>query len=89
MANLREEIEIVRSLEKKIQQGEIENLAEEIERQEIKIFLSGKYDKNNAIMEIFSGAGGIDAQDWTTILVRMFERYCERKGFQAKVIHQS
>lgn len=61
----------------------------EIEQEEIKIFLSGKYDKNNAIMEIFSGAGGIDAQDWATILIRMFERYCERKGFQTKVIHQS
>ncbi len=40
-------------------------------------------------MEIFSGAGGIDAQDWATILIRMFERYCERKGFQTKIIHQS
>jgi len=40
-------------------------------------------------MEIFSGAGGIDAQDWATILIRMFQRYCERKGFQTKVIHQS
>jgi len=40
-------------------------------------------------MEIFSGAGGIDAQDWATMLLRMFERYCERKVFQVKVIHQS
>ena len=40
-------------------------------------------------MEIFSGAGGIDAQDWATMLLRMFERYCERKTFQVKVIHQS
>ncbi len=40
-------------------------------------------------MEIFSGAGGIDAQDWATMLLRMFERYCERKAFQVKVIHQS
>jgi len=40
-------------------------------------------------MEIFSGAGGIDAQDWATMLLRMFERYCERKVFQVKIIHQS
>ncbi|MBU2635404.1 peptide chain release factor 2 [Patescibacteria group bacterium] len=89
IADLRQEVDAVRNLEKKIQQGQIENLAKEIEKEEIKIFLSGKYDKNNAIMEIFSGAGGIDAQDWATILIRMFERYCERKGFQTKVIHQS
>jgi len=40
-------------------------------------------------MEIFSGAGGIDAQDWATMLLRMFKRYCERRAFQVKVIHQS
>ena len=89
IADLKQEVDAVRNLEKKVQQGQIENLAKEIEKEEIKIFLSGKYDKNNAIMEIFSGAGGIDAQDWATILIRMFERYCERKGFQTKVIHQS
>ena len=60
-----------------------------IQKEETKVFLSGKYDKNNAILEIFSGAGGIDAQDWTTILLRMFERYCQRKGFKIKIVHQS
>jgi len=60
-----------------------------IQKEEIKVFLSGKYDKNNAILEIFSGAGGIDAQDWTTMLLRMFERYCQRKRFKIKIIHQS
>ena len=89
IADLRQEVDAIRNLEEKIQQGQVEGLVKEIEKEEIKIFLSGKYDKNNAIMEIFSGAGGIDAQDWATILIRMFQRYCERKGFQAKVIHQS
>ena len=60
-----------------------------IEKEEIKIFLSGKYDKNNAILQIFAGAGGVDAQDWATMLLRMFERYCVIKGFQTKTIHQS
>jgi len=89
IADLRQEVDSIRNLEQRIQQGKIQGLVKEIEKEEIKVFLSGKYDKNNAIMEIFSGAGGIDAQDWTTILIRMFERYCERKGFQTKVIHQS
>lgn len=86
---MQEEIGKLRNLEKKIQQGEIENLAKEIEREEVKVFLSGKYDKNNAILQIFAGAGGIDAQDWATILLRIFERYCDRKGFQTKTVHQS
>ncbi len=66
-----------REIEKKIQQ------------EEIKIFLSGKYDQNDAILEIYAGAGGVDAQDWTTMLLRMFKRYCQRKGFKTKIIHQS
>ena len=89
ITNFREEIEIIRDLKKKIQEGKIENLAKEIDKQEIKIFFSGKYDRGNAILQIFAGAGGIDAQDWTTMLLRMFERYCQRKGFLAKIIHQS
>lgn len=39
-------------------------------------------------MQIFSGAGGQDAQDWTTILLRMYERYCARKGYKTQVLQQ-
>jgi len=86
---LQEEIGRLRNLEKKIQEGDIQNLAKEIKKEETKVFLSGKYDKNNAILQILAGAGGIDSQDWATMLIRMFERYCARKGFQTKIIHQS
>jgi len=57
--------------------------------EELRVFLSGKYDKNNAILSISAGAGGQDAQDWVTILLRMYERYCQRKGYQTIVLHQS
>ena len=69
--------------------GEVKGLEKEIEEQEIKVFLSGEYDKGSAIMEIYSGAGGVDAQDWTTMLIRMFQRYCERNDFKVKIIQQS
>jgi peptide chain release factor 2 len=65
------------------------DLKTKIGNQEIKTFLSGKYDKNNAILEIFSGAGGQDSQDWATILLRMYKRYCQKKGFKAEVLQQS
>ena len=64
-------------------------LQKKIEKEEFRIFLSGKYDKNNAILEIFSGAGGQDAQDWATMLLRMYERYCATKGWGVNVIHQA
>lgn len=65
------------------------NLEEKIKQQEFKTFLSGKYDRNNAILEIFAGAGGQDSQDWATMLLRMYERYCSAKGFKATVLHQA
>ena len=64
-------------------------LEEQIKKQEFKIFLSGEYDKGTAILSIYSGAGGIDAQDWVTMLLRMYQRYCERKVWKTKILHQS
>jgi len=64
-------------------------LEKEIKNQEVKIFLSDKYDKNNAILEIFSGAGGVDAQDWVAMILRMYQRYCGGRGFEVSILHQS
>lgn len=70
-------------------QTKYDELKEEIGKEETKNFLSGKYDKNNAILEIYSGAGGQDSADWATMLLRMYQRYCAKKEFKAAVLHQS
>jgi len=67
----------------------IEELARKIKEKEIKIFLSGKYDRGPAILSVYAGTGGQDAQDWATMLLRMYERYCALKRFQSKILHQS
>jgi len=53
---------------------------------ETKIKLSGKHDKNNAIMSINSGAGGTESCDWAQMLARMYSRWAEDKGFETEVV---
>jgi len=67
----------------------IEDFENKLIKKELEVFLSGKYDKGNAILSIYSGAGGQDAQDWATMLLRMYERYSQRKGFKTKILEQS
>ena len=66
-----------------------DKLRKDLEKEEFLLFLSGKYDKNNAILEISSGAGGQDSQDWATMLLRMYLRYSDIRGFKSNVLHQS
>src|SRR3989344_2740252 len=49
----------------------------------------GKYDKANAVVTIFSGAGGDDAEDFSAMLVRMYFKYCERRGWGREVLHEN
>ncbi len=76
-----------KKLEKDIEK-EVGDFEKIIKKEEQKIFLSGKYDKGAATLTVYSGAGGQDAEDWATLLLRMYQRYCERKGWKTKILHQ-
>lgn len=51
------------------------------------VFLSGPHDANDAIVSVIAGAGGVDAEDWAGKLLRMFQRYAERKGWDVSLVH--
>ncbi len=63
-----------------------EALANEMEACRLQTLLTGKYDKNNAIMSFQAGAGGTEAQDWCQMLYRMYTRWAERHGFEYKLL---
>lgn len=66
-----------------------ENLEAEYKSSRILALLNKKYDDHNAIFSVHSGAGGLDAQDWAEMLLRMFLRFAEKKGFKTEILELS
>ena len=62
------------------------DIKEKLDELEFKLTLSGEYDRRDAILALHAGAGGVDSQDWVAILMRMYIRWCERRGFKSEVL---
>lgn len=101
--SLKSEIESVESVEQEIEdtfsvmgeedlKGDIEQslakISKTIQKLEVATFLSGTFDKTDAILSIHAGQGGTEAMDWTQMLFRMYSRFAERRGWAAEVIEQ-
>ena len=63
-----------------------QNINLEIENMTLETLLTGKYDKNNSIVTLHPGAGGTDSQDWADMLLRMYTRWSEKKGFKVEIL---
>lgn len=57
-----------------------------LEEMRLRTLLTGKYDHNNAIVSIHAGTGGVDAMDWAEMLLRMYTRWCDKKGYTVKML---
>ncbi len=66
--------------------AEIERLEAATEALSLETLMRGKYDDCDAVLSLHAGAGGTEAQDWTSMLYRMYTRYCEQMGFQVKLL---
>jgi peptide chain release factor 2 len=69
--------------------GETQKLSAEVERLAFQLMLNGDYDHENAVLAIHAGEGGVDAQDWAQMLIRMYLRWSERRGFKTELIEQT
>ena len=68
---------------------EATRLDRELAQTELELLLSGPFDGNDALVTISAGAGGVDAQDWAEMLMRMYLRWCESRGWKAEVVDLS
>src|SRR5437764_449631 len=72
----------------KIQQeleGDLSKFFKELDALELKVFLNGPHDKSNCILSINAGAGGTESCDWANMLMRMYQRWAESRGWQVDV----
>ncbi|UOQ48278.1 peptide chain release factor 2 [Gracilibacillus caseinilyticus] len=67
-------------------ESEVQALSESLNQFELFILLSEPYDKNNAILELHPGAGGTESQDWASMLLRMYTRWADSKGFKVDTL---
>lgn len=67
----------------------LEKLLEEVERRQLESMLSGEADNNDAYLQITAGAGGTESQDWAQILLRMYTRWADSRGFKVSAMERS
>jgi len=72
------------SVAPEIEQG-IKSLSRRLDDLELRALFTGEHDERDAIVELHSGEGGTDAQDWTEMLLRMYRRWAERRGFSTEL----
>ena len=70
-------------------EGDAHTLKELVEGMEFRRMFNNPMDPNNCFIDIQAGAGGTEAQDWASMLLRQYLRYCERKGFKVEIMEQS
>jgi len=73
------------SLRSELEQ-EIESIEKELEKRSFTAMLSGRYDRENALLAIHAGAGGTDSQDWAEMLERMYLRWAEKSGYETEIL---
>ena len=71
--------------ETSVADAELEDIAAQIESLEVQTMLSGEYDEREAVVNIRSGAGGVDAADWAEMLMRMYTRWAEKQGYKVDI----
>jgi peptide chain release factor 2 len=84
MAQLEDEVDLLPEI-----QAEARDLSKAVDRLEFQTLLAGEYAENGAILAVHAGAGGTESQDWAEMLLRMYLRWAESKGFNVQILDRS
>lgn len=88
LAFLTKQIQAVELVKKLIDESKLDEASKELDKLEFDLYFSGPHDMDGAILSIHAGQGGTEAMDWSQMLLRMYMRYIERKGWQSEIIDQ-
>ena len=86
LSDLRKDLDNLTLLDAALKKEDATALEKNLSQLELKTFLSGPYDKNNAILTIHAGQGGVEAMDWAEILQRMYLRFAQRRGWNSDIV---
>ena len=83
---LKKEIDDIEMMQLLVEENDLVNAEKLISQYEILLFLSGPYDRGDAVFSIHAGQGGTEAMDWSSMLFRMYTRFIERKGWSYEMV---
>lgn len=83
---LKKEIDDIEMMQLLLEEGDLKEAAKLVNQYDILLFLSGPYDRGDAIFSIHAGQGGTEAMDWSSMLFRMYTRFIERKGWSYEMV---
>lgn len=89
LADLQKQIKTVEELGELLEIGELEKAEKLLGELEVETFLSGLHDEDSAVLSIHAGQGGVEAMDWSEMLLRMYTRYIEIKGWKCEEIDRT
>lgn len=89
IADLEKDLTDAQSVAEVLEEKDLKRLTKKLGQLEIKTFLNGPYDNHNAILNIHAGQGGTEAMDWASMLLRMYIKYCQSRGWDVEIVDQA
>ncbi len=89
IADLEKDLDDAQSVAEILEEKDLKRLTKKLGQLEIRTFLNGPYDNHNAILSVHAGQGGTEAMDWASMLLRMYLRFCQNRGWDVEIVDQA